>query len=1446
MPTKLEEFRKQYPAYDDVPDKELADALYEKYYSSGANRLEQNDFYRQIGLGAGPVPTDAETQAQQQDAMAAAFYTTPKEGTLGQRPTRRTERERLESEIQALTESRRRRLEEEASPSEQAQQAQAMEGAFYSKPPEMTVEQYFEEQSKALQRAKARAVEAEKKKESQDKAVAAREKAIGPQVDMIKEAMAEYKDPNTPWYKKAMLSINVGQMAQATGAPSAAAIVRRTAVELGAFPAEAFVLGLSALSPKLANEIYESDIATKLSNLKNTLAGDITPSEELASDIASIFTSIGFTKGVTKKALTSYTENVNKQFGREVAQQVEKKILESTGQKMVVKPKDIPISQKQAKGIERTSQIAAAATGVAIDVQLSDGEQLALDLLSEVPELQPIVETLKINPEDGEAQAKLKKLAESSMIAGGISAVFKSVPAFIRAITSAESKVNGIGSATNNGALTVPPSTPNTVVTQSSLVQTPSGTIEQRNVIVEAIARINTGLGRAFKSSANLPKDIFEAYIEKSNAGRAYELELKRVARSLTSTKKEFKVSDTDFNAYMNNGIDNGLPQQLKSQIDEFRNIVESNQARVNQDLGLTGSNAFGVGFKDGEIYITRAFESTDNPAYLKKIRNVLLGRTENTPVDAAFIDKVKRARGYLLQQVTSDPSSKKAKDFLALSGAEQKAQLDYAIEKMVMNLSGDNKSFIKNIMDGSVQSNNNLVLGSMVKVLKERQDLSKPILDLLGEVKDPVRNAVVTLQNQNRLLSEIEYVLAVEKFANQNSDKVINIGGLLNFLPSVRTKFSSTPFVGAKSLEEVSRQSIGKFGGGSQTLADIFTTPQMADYIANGTNLWNWNGKLGSGVGNVFAKVASAGQSTQTIYDFPAYILNTVGAAQTLAANGHILSKAALKGVLSNVNTLTQQLRANDKNAIQYLQKLKQQGVLDTDITAEVLVRNANILGDTPSNFLSKFYTKLTQKLGAAYGQPDNYMKLLAHQSETAALKKMFPNMSPDEIFEEASRRVRNTMPTYGVSAPFARELSKLPFGAYPLYTTEIFRTSKNIIKYAIGDVTNGFSNGNGAQLLYGLRRLAGISTVLAGPALYTKLNNEELGVTEENKRAVDALSPEWGKGSNKFFLSGFVEGKDGSIKPRYASSSAYEAYDPLVTLVRQLTGKVLAGKEVKQFEIDDALKGIASSVLDPYTSPKFLTEALINILSGTEMRTGKPIYDRAAKTPMMDNVKAGILELAKAFEPGTFQTIRAYVESLDSEKLRGLYEGVNAAGFPLSSRDIETWAKTGIRPTTMNLDKSIGFNLSKDITAIKAIDDSFTNFVKKTVDQPYSPELGKKIVDEYRKYQDRKFEAMLDLKDKVDLFSSITYKDKDGAVRNYGFGRIVSAITDKGRASTDVPKELEQARGNVFVPDIIAGRQDIRIMILGKSYPTSVLNDIAKVTSELSGKRLVREKKE
>ena len=44
--TKLAEFRRKYPQYDDVSDKNLADAVHAKYYSS----IPIDEYYTDIGL----------------------------------------------------------------------------------------------------------------------------------------------------------------------------------------------------------------------------------------------------------------------------------------------------------------------------------------------------------------------------------------------------------------------------------------------------------------------------------------------------------------------------------------------------------------------------------------------------------------------------------------------------------------------------------------------------------------------------------------------------------------------------------------------------------------------------------------------------------------------------------------------------------------------------------------------------------------------------------------------------------------------------------------------------------------------------------------------------------------------------------------------------------------------------------------------------------------------------------------------------------------------------------------------------------------------------------------------------------------------------------------------------------------------------------------------------
>ena len=47
--TALTDFRTKYPQYDNISDKDLADALHRKYYSD----LDVNDYYQRLGLDQG-------------------------------------------------------------------------------------------------------------------------------------------------------------------------------------------------------------------------------------------------------------------------------------------------------------------------------------------------------------------------------------------------------------------------------------------------------------------------------------------------------------------------------------------------------------------------------------------------------------------------------------------------------------------------------------------------------------------------------------------------------------------------------------------------------------------------------------------------------------------------------------------------------------------------------------------------------------------------------------------------------------------------------------------------------------------------------------------------------------------------------------------------------------------------------------------------------------------------------------------------------------------------------------------------------------------------------------------------------------------------------------------------------------------------------------------------
>ena len=228
------------------------------------------------------------------------------------------------------------------------------------------------------------------------------------------------------------------------------------------------------------------------------------------------------------------------------------------------------------------------------------------------------------------------------------------------------------------------------------------------------------------------------------------------------------------------------------------------------------------------------------------------------------FTEKVANARNYFINKV-------KVKKEKGESEQDFKNRIDGVIEHLVTNLTREEKGWFTQIFDGKDVAKG---LGEYAsQVLRKRKVMDKEILNLLGEIKTPYTKIVNTLTNQNMLISEIEFLKSIEKFANENSDKVINLGGLIPLLYKKRTAFSSKgPRSGGvdASLEKMVNETIGRFGrrpvtrnptakdraaakkeglpiseymnreyGESLILKDMYTTQHMADIISKGTDLW-------------------------------------------------------------------------------------------------------------------------------------------------------------------------------------------------------------------------------------------------------------------------------------------------------------------------------------------------------------------------------------------------------------------------------------------------------------------------------------------------------------------------------------------------------------------------------------------------------------------------------
>jgi hypothetical protein len=200
--------------------------------------------------------------------------------------------------------------------------------------------------------------------------------------------------------------------------------------------------------------------------------------------------------------------------------------------------------------------------------------------------------------------------------------------------------------------------------------------------------------------------------------------------------------------------------------------------------------------------------------------------------------------------------------------------------------------------------------------------------------------------------------------------------------------------------------------------------------------------------------------------------------------------------------------------------------------------------------------------------------------------------------------------------------------------------------------------------------------------------------------------------------------------------------------------------------------------------------------------------------------------------------------MDSINAEE--GDRIGKTSSGFPLNSDDIENWLTTGIRTTTLDLDKALGFSLAKDIRTIGGTKKEFKNYLKRLKPQQFTPDIANDIIGKYKEYQAIKLKGFKDLSDKISLAQDITYRDQSGNEVKFGFGNVLKAATNGFYYN---PKEelllagarsaTESAREGVFMPDNLP--EDITHILTEKfgqgilDSPTNILEQLYQAQGEV-----------
>ena len=603
------------------------------------------------------------------------------------------------------------------------------------------------------------------------------------------------------------------------------------------------------------------------------------------------------------------------------------------------------------------------------------------------------------------------------------------------------------------------------------------------------------------------------------------------------------------------------------------------------------------------------------------------------------------------------------------------------------------------------------------VAKFKKKQDIPEPIRALLGEIKEPSENIILSVAKASRIYE-------VNNFYRQFNQ----LGKTGKYL------FTNKQYQKGNVPENYEQ-----IKGTNSILDGKWTTPELINALERKEDRFNWVRE--SELAKNYALVKGFAQQQKTVMNNITHARNFLGAGFFATLNG--INPLAMREFLNARKVVWNQIsKKGDKAVDQLYEKYLRLGLINTNVK----VNEFRSMLDTgyqaePTKLLNnlgkikyvknpvvqkavsgvKGYGKFQDLAEDVYVATDDFFKVNIFEQELETLKKAFPNTADDILELEASRMVQDTVPNYDKVPKGIKAWRDVPLGNFISFPAEGVRTSINIVKQASKEINSD----NPTLIKRGLQRLAGFTVTSSGFTGLSAATASFLGWSDEEREAHTVLAEgPYNKNSPKIW-SISSDGQVGYFDTKYIDPIEY-----IKTPINQALGEIqegkLKGKELSDYLADAAFEA-GKAILEPFV--------------GVEM-----VVDHI--TDVKNRYEQGYIEEVEAF----FEVMSPFVPGY-AVNTKKLIDAVNQRPVPA----YDGQPKSALHEFLVNVS---GIRVNKHLPEI-----NFANAIKEYRKVANSSNVGsflytndlEKYAEEYEEQQKKLMEAQQDLFVKVKAYTSL-----------------------------------------------------------------------------------------